>query len=379
MTVYPLGSQNTNCPVTGCACRDRARSYPSDLTDAQWEVLRPEAEAVMAELRNGPGGGVMKHDLRAMLDAIGYLTRYGIEWRALPVDFPPWPAAYAFFARWSQRGLPERLVDRLRGRIRVACGRAETPTAAVIDSQSVKAAETVGAAACGYDGGKKIKGQKRHIAVDTLGLLLMVVVTAASVQDRDGAHPLLARLIEKFSTIALVWADGGYAGRLATWARQVLGLTVQVVKRSDDMTGFVVLPRRWVVERSFAWLMRHRRLVRCYERKPGHHEAMIWWATMSVMTRRLTRHLAGEPPHGRWSDPPPLPPLTSPDRRGKVLELMTAQPWRAWKGTELAAILGIDNVNSFRVQLSQWAHQGYIHKIGRALYAPALTATKTIR
>jgi transposase len=341
-------------------------------------VLRPEAEAVMAELRNGPGGGVMKHDLRAMLDAIGYLTRYGIEWRALPVDFPPWPAAYAFFDRWSQRGLPQRLVDRLRGRIRVACGRKETPTAAVIDSQSVKAAETVGAAVSGYDGGKKIKGQKRHIVVDTLGLLLAVMVTAASVQDRDGAHGLLAAVAGKFSTVRLVWADGGYAGRLAIWTKKVLGIAVQIIKRSDDVKGFVVLPRRWVVERTFAWLMRHRRLVRCYERTPEHHEAMIWWATVSIMTRRLTRHMADEPPHGRWSDPPPLPALTSPDRRGTVLELLAAQPWRSWKGRELAAILGIDNVNSFCVQLSQWSHQGYIRKIGRALYAPALPATQTV-
>jgi hypothetical protein len=133
-----------------------------------------------------------------------------------------------------------------------------------------------------------------------------------------------------------------------TWAKNVLGVAVQIIKRSDEVKGFVVLPRRWVVERSFAHLMRHRRLVRCYERNPQHHEAMIWWATVSIMTRRLTRHLAGEPPHGRWSDPPPLPDLTSPDRRGKVLQLLAAQPWRAWKGSELAAILGIDNVNSFR-------------------------------
>ena len=378
MTVYRFPVSNASCPVSGCLCHDRSQSYPSDMSDEQWRVLRPEAEAVMAGLRRGPGGGVMRHDLRAVLDAIGYVTRYGIEWRAMPVDFPPWPAVYAFFERWSARGLPQRLVDRLRGRIRVAAGRTETPTAAVIDSQSVKAAETVGAAVCGYDGGKKIKGQKRHIAVDTLGLLICVIITAASVQDRDGAAPLLARLAEKFSTITLVWADGGYAGRLVTWAKNVLACTVQIVKRSDDVKGFVVLPRRWVVERSFAHLTRHRRLARCYERKPEHHEAMVLWATVHQMTRRLTRDLADEPPHGRWSDPPPLPALTSPGRRGKVLQLLAAQPWRAWKGTELAAILGIDNLNSFRVQLSQWSHQGHIRKIGPALYAPALPTTQTI-
>ncbi|MFI6732558.1 IS5 family transposase [Nonomuraea sp. NPDC050451] len=227
----------------------------------------------------------------------------------------------------SRRGVPERLAGRLRGRLRVMARRGELPTAGCIDSQTVKAADTVGAAACGYDAGKKIKGQKRHIAVDTLGLLLCLIVTAASVQDRDGAHPLLALLREKYSTINLVWADGGYAGRLVTWARYVLRLAITIVKRTDDMSGFVVLPRRWVAERTLAWLARYRRLVRIYERKPEHHEAMA------------------------------------------------SQPWRAWKGTELAAILEIENINSFRVQLSQWSHQGYINKIGPALYGPIPAST----
>jgi transposase len=281
-------------------CWSRTWSYPSDLTDEQWQVLRPEAEAVMAELRRGPGGAPMSHDLRAMLDAIGYVSRYGIEWRALPVDFPPWSAVYAFFERWSARGLPLRLVDRLRGRIRIAAGRAELPTAASIDSQSVKAADTVSAASRGFDGGKKINGRKRHIAVDACGLLLAVVVTAASVQDRDGACPLLALLRERFSTITLVWADGGYAGRLVTWARHALRLSVAIIKRNEDTSGFVVLPRRWVVERTFGWLMRHRRLVRDYERRPEHHEAMVLWANVMIMTRRLARQATGTPPEPRW-------------------------------------------------------------------------------
>ncbi|MFI7224215.1 transposase [Nonomuraea angiospora] len=251
----------------------------------------------------------------------------------------------------------------------------EPPTAGCIDSQTVKAADTVEAATCGYDAGKKIKGQKRHIAVDTLGLLLCVIVTAASVQDRDGAHPLLALLTEKYSTINLVWADGGYAGRLVTWARDVLRLAITIVKRTDDMGGFVVLPRRWVAERTLAWLTRYRRLVRVYERKPEHHEAVIWWATVHQMTRRLACELAGQLPAGRWADPPPLPDLSSPDRRGKVLELLASQPWRAWQGTELAALLEIENINSFRVQLSQWSHQGYINKIGPALYGPIPAST----
>jgi transposase len=257
----------------------------------------------MAELRRSPAGRPMEHDLRAVLDAIGYVTRYGIEWRALPVDFPPWEAVYAFFERWNARGLPQGLVDRLRGRLRVACGRADLPTAGSIDSQSVKAADTVGGASRGYDGGKKINGRKRHIAVDTLGLLLTVIVTAASVQDRDGAHRLLALLRERFSTISLVWADGGYAGRLVSWARQVLALTLTIVKRSEDTTGFIVLPRRWVVERTFGWLLRYRRLVRDYERRPEHHEAMVLWATVTIMTRQLDRKNSGTPPHPRWGRP----------------------------------------------------------------------------
>jgi transposase len=375
LSVYtPASPDASDCASPGCRCHSRKPSYPSDLTDTEWAVLEGEARAVMAELV-ATRGRPMVHDLRAVLDAINYVIRYGIEWRALPVDFPPHEAVYAFFLRWSGRGLPERLAGRLRGRLRVMAGRSELPTAGCIDSQTVKAAETVAAATCGYDAGKKLKGHKRHIAVDTLGLLLCVIVTAASVQDRDGAHPLLARLRETFSTISLVWADGGYAGRLLPWARDVLRLSVTIVKRSDDVRGFVVLPRRWVVERTFAWLSRYRRLVRIYERKPEHHEAMLWWATVHQMTRRLTRELAGQEPCGRWSDPPPLPALTSPDRRGKVLELLAAQPWRAWRGTDLATILGIENINSFRVQLSQWSHQGYINKIGPALYGPIPTST----
>jgi transposase len=133
----------------------------------------------------------------------------------------------------------------------------------------------------------------------------MVTVTAASVQDRDGAHRLLALLRERFSTISLVWADGGYAGRLVVWATAVLRLAVTIVKRTDNVAGFVVLPRRWVVERTFGWLTRHRRLVRDYERKPEHHEAMVWWATIAIMTRRLAQEITNEPPQPRWGQPRP--------------------------------------------------------------------------
>jgi transposase len=152
-------------------------------------------------------------------------------------------------------------------------------------------------------------GRKRHITVDILGLVLAVVVTAASVHDRDVAYQLLARLRERFSTITLIWADGGYVGRLVNWAQQTLALTLSIVKRTDDTTGFVVLPRRWVVERTFGWLLRYRRLVRDYERRPDHHEARALWATVTIMTRQLARQTADTPPPPRWGGPRAVAPI----------------------------------------------------------------------
>ena len=159
----------------------------------------------------------------------------------------------------------------------------------MIDSASVRGADTVPAASRGYDAGKKVNGRKRHIAVDTGGLLLAVVVTIAGIQDRDGAHRLLAALRAKFSTVSLIWADGGYAGRLLAWAQPVLGLAITIVKRTDDLTGFRVIPRRWVVERTLAWISKHRRCVRDYETLPEHSEAMVYLAMIMTLSRRLAR------------------------------------------------------------------------------------------
>ncbi|MFB4273641.1 hypothetical protein ACBJ32_59390, partial [Nonomuraea sp. GTA35] len=155
---------------------------------------------------------------------------------------------------------------------------------------------------------------------------------------------------------------------------RMIGKPSRPVRReaARKRTSSPLTPRR--AADPSAWLVRYRPLARIYERKPAHHEAMIWWAAVHQMTRRLTRELAGLPPTGRWSDPPPLP-VSSPDRRGKVLQLLAARPWRAWRGSELAAILAIENVNSFRVQLSQWSHQGYINKVGPALYGPTPAST----
>lgn len=265
----------------------RAAVYPTDLTDAQWAVIAPLIPAP-AWIR-GRGGRPEGYCHREMVDVMLYIDDNGTKWRALPADFPEWTAAYRFFRRWRDQGLLTVLHDRLRRECRSAAGREPEPSAAVIDSQSLRAAETVAAADRGYDGGKRVNGTKRHVAVDVLGLLLTVLVTGADVQDRDGAMPLLERLRTVCLRIALVWADGAYAGSLVGWAREELALRLQIVKRPDDACGFVVIPRRWVVERTLAWITRRRRCVRDYERRRDSHEAMVRWAMVLVMTRRLAK------------------------------------------------------------------------------------------
>jgi transposase len=265
----------------------RVRAYPTDLTDAQWAVIAP-AVPIPAWMC-GRGGRPEGYCHREMIDAVLYVVDNGIKWRAMPADFPVWDAVYRFFRRWRDCGLLTVLHDRLRRVCRTRQGRDPEPSAAVIDAQSVRGAETVGAAERGYDAGKRVNGTKRHIAVDTIGLLLAVVVTTAGVQDRDGALPLLTRLRAVCPRVMRAWADGGYAGRLIAWAAARLHLAVDIVKRTDDMSGFVVLPRRWVVERTLAWIFRRRRCVRDYERRPESHEAMVRWAMVLVMTRRLAR------------------------------------------------------------------------------------------
>src|ERR1017187_3043876 len=300
MPVYPFpGRSASSCTSPGCLCRDRRPAYPSDTTDEQWRVLRPEAETVMAGLVLA-AGRPMVHDLRAMLDAVFYVARNGVEWRALPADFPPHAAVYKFFERWSQRELPETLVHRLRRRLRVHQGRDGEPTAGIVDSQIVKAADTVGKDSRGFHGGKKINGRGRHAAVDAEGWLLSVVVTGAQVSDRAGAKLLAISLLNALTTLKIMWADSGYDGKpLAIWMKQAAGLTLQIIKRSDK-PGFQVVSRRWVVERTFGWLLRYRRLGRDYERRPAHHEAMVYWATIMIMTRRLARYETGIAPVRRW-------------------------------------------------------------------------------
>ena len=257
------------------------RPYPSDLTDEQWALIEP-----MVPVK--PGGRPAKHPRRRIVEAILYVNRTGCSWRSLPHDFPPWDTVYWYFQRFNAEGTTDRIHDALRDAVRDAAGRDPMASAGIVDSQSVKGADTVGADSRGYDAGKKINGRKRHIVTDTLGLLIVVLVTAANLQDRDGGRLVLNRARMAMPSIVVVWADGGYAGKLLAFAQYYLPITMQIVKRTDKRPVFEVLPHRWVVERTLSWLMRTRRLARDYERLPAHAEAMVNWSMIGLMTRRLT-------------------------------------------------------------------------------------------
>jgi transposase len=278
------------CPATAGptspADGQRRPRYPSDTTDTEWVLIEPLLPSPACT--RVTGGRPEAHPRREVVDAIRYLVHNGCVWRALPADLPPWRTVYGFFACWAADGTLDRVHDALRDQVRLDAGRRRQPSAAIIDSQSVRAADTVPKQSRGFDAAKKVNGRKRHVAVDTLGLLLVVLVTAASVQDRDGARPLLWRLRVAQHRIQLVWADAAYAGRLVAWAAGALRLRVEIVRRRLAH-AFQVLPRRWLVERTFAWISRHRRTVRDYERLPDHHQAMVTWAMITVMTRRLAR------------------------------------------------------------------------------------------
>lgn len=235
------------------------------------------------------GGRRLKHDRRLILDTILYVLRTGCAWRLVPHDLAPWDAAYRWFRAWAADGTWRQVHELLRDRVRERDGRDAQPTAASLDSQSAKSAE--GGESIGYDAGKRVRGRKRHLLVDTNGLLLRRVVHSASVQDRAGAKLVLSGLHVEFPQVGLVWVDGGYVNivdaGLITWADEHENIEIVAVPRNADVKGFQVLPRRWVVERTFGWLTRCRRLARDYERKTAHAEAMIDVAMIRLMAARL--------------------------------------------------------------------------------------------
>jgi putative transposase len=270
--------------------------YPSDLSDEEWAILQPLLAS--PEKRGRPP----KWPARRVTDAVFYLLRSGCAWRMLPKEYPPWQTVYYHFRRWRLDGRLRRAHDRLREAVRESQGRDRNPSASVIDSQAVKTSRA-GGPERGYDGAKRLSGRKRHILVDTNGLVLAARVHGADLPDRDGGRRLLAEgLRPELPRMGLVWADGAYTRGFREWAELELGWRVDVPYHRDRQLwrygleekprGFRVLPGRWVVERTFAWLSQVRRLSKDYERLPETGEAMIYGAMSRIMLRRLAKGAA---------------------------------------------------------------------------------------
>ncbi len=261
-----------------------SKAYPSNLTQAQFELLNdliPEPK---------PGGRPREVNMWEILNAIFYVLVEGVQWRALPGDFPAWQTVYTYFREWRQDGTWLQIHDRLREWTRIEQERHRRPSEAIIDSQSVKSAAMV-SQSVGYDAGKQIKGRKRFMTVDTLGLVLRVLVTAASVPEREGGKQVIKKVKQMgkgVSRLHTIWTDGGFDGEpFMMWVMDVCRWIVQVVLRPEQTKGFVLLKKRWVVERTFAWMMSTRRLVRDYELLPETSETFIYIPMIRIMVRRL--------------------------------------------------------------------------------------------
>ena len=258
--------------------------YDTDLTDAEWQWLHP--------LLPPPAhrGRPRERNLREILNGIFYLLRSGCAWRLLPKEFGPWSTVHDYYRRWRRQGLWAQLNHTLRRQVRQRAGKNADPSAGILDSQSIKTGDQ--ACESGYDAGKKIEGRKRHVVVDTLGLLLLVLVGPASVQDRDGARPLLQAVLRLCGGLRKIWADAGYAGALVQWFAEWVGSErcgLEIVRRLGDRTGFYVLPKRWMVERTLSWLVKSRRLARDYETQTASSEAIIYLVMIRLMLKRLAK------------------------------------------------------------------------------------------
>ena len=256
--------------------------YPSDLTDEQWAII----EALDINKHWGPGRP-MRLELRAVSNAILYVLRTGCQWRYLPKDYPNYNSVYYHYHKWCWDGTWEAVNTALRERVRREAGREGQPSLAIVDSQSVKTTEVGGEH--GFDGGKKVNGRKRHILVDTMGNLLKVLAHAANIGERAGAEKLLLKVPEKLWTrLAKILADGGYIGDdFKDWVEQTFDVEFEISLRPTDKKGFILVPIRWVVERTFAWLGRHRRLSKDYERLTENSEGMVYLASVNRLLNRL--------------------------------------------------------------------------------------------
>jgi putative transposase len=255
----------------------RTKTYPTDVTDEQWQLIAP----LLPKPR--PGGRPRSVDLRAVLNGVLDVVRGGVPWRMLPHDLPPWGTVHYYYRCWRLDGTWTKVLETLRTRLRHADGRQKGPSAAVVDTQTVR---TASGGEKGYDAGKRTPGRKRHIIVDTMGLLLAVVVHSAAVQDRDGVKLVGQRIKGKFSRLRRIWADAASEAAVG-WAKRCGNWVLELVRKPPGQKGFVVQKRRWVVERTFAWLMRSRRLARDYERLTESSEAMVQVAAIHLMIKRL--------------------------------------------------------------------------------------------
>lgn len=261
-----------------------SRRYHSDLTDAQWQQIA----AHLPQKRSGPGRP-LKLALRCVVNAILYLVRTGCQWDALPSEYPNHNSVYYHFRKWTSDGTWRTIHALLVQQARRKLGRRADPSALIIDSQSARTIETCRKASgeVGYDAGKKVKGHKRHIVVDTVGHLIEVVVHAGSIQDRDGAMLVLYKLPAAVKqSVKRIWADAGYSGALVVWVQEQVAATLEIVAKDAAQTTFQVLPRRWVVERTFAWLGRNRRLSKDYEGLPNCSESMVYLASIRTLLKR---------------------------------------------------------------------------------------------